>query len=263
MTARTKRAITVLRDAHEDLVTYVSAMPPSELKRSSAASEWSIAQVLSHLGSGAEIMRGTIEATLAGDPPPESESRHAVWDRWNAMPPQEQADTFVSSNELLLGQFEEFDDEQLERLRIDLGFLPEPVDVLTTASLRLHEFVLHSWDVKVVSRPTQTLTAAAVEFLFQPVDMLIGWIGQPVSVAAGAVVSVRTEAPTRSFGLELSEPVRIVDPPSAAEATLTIPAEAFIRLVTGRLALDHTPAEAVVEGGELTLDHLRETFPGY
>ena len=34
-------------------------------------------------------------------------------------------------------------------MRIDLGFLPEPVDVATAARFRLSEFALHQWDVEV------------------------------------------------------------------------------------------------------------------
>ena len=42
-------------------------------------------------------------------------------------------------------------------------------------------------------------------------------------------------------------------------ADLTLPAEAFVRLVYGRLDPDHTPA---FEGDPADLDTLRRTFPG-
>jgi hypothetical protein len=44
----------------------------------------------------------------------------------------------------------------------------------------------------------------------------------------------------------------------AGEPDLVLPAEAFIRLVYGRLDADHTPAVA----GSADLDALRAAFPG-
>jgi hypothetical protein len=45
----------------------------------------------------------------------------------------------------------------------------------------------------------------------------------------------------------------------AAAASLVLPAEAFIRLVYGRLDPEHTPELAVVG---IDLDELRRAFPG-
>ena len=42
-------------------------------------------------------------------------------------------------------------------------------------------------------------------------------------------------------------------------ADIVLPAEAFVRLVYGRLDVDHTPA---FEGNNATLDELRRVFPG-
>jgi hypothetical protein len=40
-----------------------------------------------------------------------------------------------------------------------------------------------------------------------------------------------------------------------------LPAEAFVRLLYGRLDRDHTPAGITTDG--LTLDQLRAIFPGF
>ncbi|MBV9412046.1 MAG: hypothetical protein JO148_10655, partial [Acidimicrobiia bacterium] len=45
-----------------------------------------------------------------------------------------------------------------------------------------------------------------------------------------------------------------------ADPVLRMPAEAFIRLVYGRLDSDHTPSS--VEGDAETLEQLRQVFPG-
>ena len=47
-----------------------------------------MAQVLSHLGSGAEIAHAGYRAALDGTPAPEQEFNQGVWDRWNARSPR-------------------------------------------------------------------------------------------------------------------------------------------------------------------------------
>ncbi|MFC7482548.1 maleylpyruvate isomerase family mycothiol-dependent enzyme [Luedemannella flava] len=182
MTGRTDQAIAALRSGHRDLVDRVRAMTPQELTGRSAASEWTIADVLSHLGSGAEILLASLDTALGTAEAPGPGFRESVWDRWNALAPGEQAAGFIKSNETLVGRFEALDPTRREELRVDLGFLPAPIDVLTTASLRLNEFTLHTWDIAVASDPAATLAPEAVEFLFEPLRMLIGWIGQPAAV---------------------------------------------------------------------------------
>ena len=47
--------IGALRHSHDRLQALVGPLDPGQLEQGSYASEWSIAQVLSHLGSQAEI----------------------------------------------------------------------------------------------------------------------------------------------------------------------------------------------------------------
>jgi len=230
----------------------------------SAASEWTIADVLSHLGSGAEIVLATLDGALGTAAAPGPGFRESVWERWNALTPQEQAKAFVVSNDALVSRFEGLDPSQREHLRVDMGFLPAPIDVLTTASLRLNEFTLHTWDIAVASDPAATLAPEAVEFLFEPLRMLVGWIGQPDTLDdVRTVLAVRTTGPERHIGLDLGETARIVSPPPDPAPTLTIPAEAFLRLTAGRLAPEHTPPGISLDSHGPTLDDLRNTFPGF
>jgi hypothetical protein len=70
-----------------------------------------------------------------------------------------------------------------------------------------------------------------------------------------------TTDPERQFELAFSDPVTL-GKPSGAQAdgpSIALPAEAFIRLVYGRLDPDHTPP--VVAKG-VDLDALRRSFPG-
>jgi hypothetical protein len=76
-------------------------------------------------------------------------------------------------------------------------------------------------------------------------------------------VEVRTTSPERAFHLDLG-PSGVELTPSyddtSASAELALPAEAFVRLVYGRLDPDHTPNSVSATGVELDL--LRKTFPG-
>jgi len=81
-------------------------------------------------------------------------------------------------------------------------------------------------------------------------------------------ISVRTTDPERHFAIEIgADAVTFSTGSTSASprggenraADLALPAEAFIRLVYGRLDPDHTPE---FEGDEATLDRLRKVFPG-
>ncbi len=264
MTSTADQPISALRTGHDALVSLVHGLPPEKIEGPSGASEWSIAQVLSHLGSGAEIGLASLRAALGQAEKPADGFNQSVWDRWNALPPQEQAHGFMTANEKLVRGYESLDDEVRNNGEIDLGFLPAPVDVATAASFRLNEFALHSWDVAVASDPTATVAADAAEPTMNVIPILIGWIGKPGDVLDGRrlTVAVHTTAPTRDFGLTITDSVSITDVPTDPDAALSLPAESWLRLATGRLGADHTPAEVSVTG-ELTLPQLRQIFPGF
>src|ERR1700739_4842580 len=107
MASRTKDAIGALRTAHEEAAAIVEGLDEKELAAQSGAAEWTVAQVLSHLGSASEIARNTL---LAGKRDPEAQP---VWDRWNAMTPREQASNFVEYERRLADALEALDDEEL------------------------------------------------------------------------------------------------------------------------------------------------------
>jgi hypothetical protein len=60
----------------------------------------------------------------------------------------------------------------------------------------------------------------------------------------------------------ITDTVDLTGSPSAVDATVNIPAESWLRPVAGRLAAEHTPA-GVSATGAVTLDQLRQIFPGY
>lgn len=263
MTSPADQTIAALRSGHDELSTMVRRLDPGDLTHPTAASEWDVSQVLSHLGSGAVIGLAALDAALTGGDPPDADFNKGIWARWDAMSPGERGENFEPTNRRLVERFESLDPTQRNELRIDLGFLPAPVDVATAAALRLNEFALHAWDIKVAFEPTTTLAAEAVPAMFDPVRMILGFVAHADAVAARPVtIAVRLTDPVRSLGLRIDDGVSLTDASDDADGELRAPAEAWLRLVTGRLAPRHTP-DAVTITGPLDLDDLRRVFPGF
>ncbi len=253
---------------HEDLAARVGGFDDDDLARQSGASEWSVAQVLSHVGSGAEIARAVLQAAAAGTDRPGQDFNLGVWDRWNAMTPRQQADGFLTANDSLVSAYENLDDTARRDLRIDLGFLPFPADLALVTGMRLNEAILHGWDVRVAFDPDAGLPAAeaaiALDLLTGPLSFLLGFQAK-TQILDGREVTVRvvTTDPDRVLGLVLADKAELGAGTEDADVVLTAPAEAFLRLLAGRLAAEHTPRSVVLTGDGVTLDQLRTVFPGY
>jgi uncharacterized protein (TIGR03083 family) len=263
MTSLADQVIAALRSGYDDLAAYAAALTENDLTAPSGASEWNVAQVLSHLGSGAEIAQATVERARARAGSPPDGFNQGVWARFDAMGPVEQRDAFLAANRSLIEVYEGLTDAERRDLRIDLGFLPAPVSVAEAARMRLNEFALHTWDVKAGPDPAATVPAYAVPLLFEVNAGLIGWIAKPDALdGRSGSLAVVTSDPAREFGLELGEKVALTDQPAAPDGTLRIPAEAWLRLITGRLGPKYTP-DGIDIDGSLSLDDLRNVFPGF
>jgi uncharacterized protein (TIGR03083 family) len=220
--------------------------------------------VLSHLGSGAEIFLATLQAAVSGTGAPANDFNQTVWDRWNAMSPSEQAAGFLVANEKLVQAYEGLDETQRQELRVKFGFMPEPLDVATVLGMRLNEFTLHSWDVRVAFDSTAALAADAVGPLLDSINGTLAWAGKADKLDGGARIAVRTTDPDRAFGIVIAESAQLSDEvPAPADAELTAPAEYVVRFVTGRNSAQYTPASVQFTSEKLTLDDLRVVFPGY
>jgi uncharacterized protein (TIGR03083 family) len=258
MTHLVDQSIAELRATHDRLAAYVATLTADDLAATSGAEKWTVADVLSHLGSGAEIARHTLAAALGEDS--ERPANEAVWDRWNAMSPADQAAGFVDSDGRLVELYESLTPEQRATLSVDLGFLPAPVPVATALGMRLNEQVLHDWDVRVAADPAAALSDTAGELLVRHyadgMGFMLGFIGKADRLAAPTRVAVGEHT------LAIGDSVRLEAGTSDTTATYAGPLEAVARLLGGRLGEDHTPADAGVSGN-VTLDELRRVFPGY
>jgi uncharacterized protein (TIGR03083 family) len=257
MTVDARISIAAMRRSHDELAAQVGAMERSVLEGPSWCSEWTVAAVLGHLGSGAEIGLATLTSGKA-----DMKGAGAVWDRWNAMSPAEQAAESVASDERLVEGYEALDDAALAERQLDLAFLPAPVDLGFAVAMRLSEVGLHRWDIDVVSDPAATVQAYLVPAVLEVLTGFASFFARPTGRTG--TVGIEISDPDRSFVLELGEAgVTLAEGvPAESATTVKMPAEAFLRLISGRLAADHTPATITVEG-DITLDDLRRTFPGY
>ena len=259
--------ISALRSSHDRLATLVAGLGPDDLRRGSGSSEWSVAQVLSHLGSGAEIALGSVRAAVAGEGPVGRDAMQPIWDRWNAKSPEAMAADALVADAAYVEAMEALDAGARSTVRIKLAFLPEPIDIATAAGFRLPELVLHTWDVAVSLDPDATVAPDAAALLVDRIPTLVAWIGRAGSLGRSDEdplrVAVVTSAPERRYLLAVGTAVGIEDLDGGAEAagTLRLPAEAFLRLTAGRLAPPWTPAGVTVEG-KVSLDDLRAVFPG-
>jgi uncharacterized protein (TIGR03083 family) len=263
MTSRADRAIAALRKGHDDLSALVRGLSEAQLTGPSAASKWDVSQVVSHLGSGAEINLEAVRASLEGRAAPGFEFNKGVWARWDGMTPLERRDAFPGANERLVLAYEALDAEQRASHKIDVGWLPEPVDVATSAVLRLTEFGYHDWDIRVAFDPGATLAPEAAELMVDRVGELFGWIAKPANLdGRTADLAVHLTDRGETLGLHLADPVALTDAPASPDGELSLPLEAWLRLAAGRLAPRYTPDPVTVRG-PISLDDLRAVFPGY
>ncbi len=250
------RWIAALRSSQDRFAGLVSDLTEEQVTGPSYDDDWTIADVSSHLGSQAEIFGPFLEAGLTGDQPPGNDSFAPIWDRWNAMAPADQVRESVARNEDLVQRLEALDDDQLARFRVPL--FGSDQDLAGFAAMRLGEHAIHTWDIAVALDPTATVAADAVGLLSDGLDTRVGRAGKAVDGAAPLVVE--TASPDRRVALELDPAVSAGPASAGATPDLVLPAEAFVRLVFGRLDPAHTP-ESVTDSK--ALGTLRQAFPGF
>lgn len=265
--------LAALVTSHQRLAAAVARLSAGQVAGPSYASEWSIAQVLSHLGSGAEIFDLFVSAGLRGEPAPGVTEFEPLWERWNTKSPEDQASDALVADQAFLDRIEALDENERQRWHLSMfGGDQRLTDVLR---MRLGEHAVHTWDVVVIREPDATLAADATELLVDTLGPLVARTGRASGEAMR--LQIRTDRPVRRFLLvadgenaELrsvgnvtrgsTEPADPTDNADQADQTLVLPAEALIRLVYGRLDPRHTPT---LEGDTSVLEALRQMFPGF
>jgi uncharacterized protein (TIGR03083 family) len=251
--------IVSLRQHHDQLAEVATGLDDEQLVAPSGASEWRICDVLSHLGSGSEIMLRPLAAAATGTDAPDG-SHQAIWDRWNAMTPREQAQGYVDHDAVLVQTLESLTPHQRDTITIRRPRLPEPVPLEVAAGMRLNEVAQHTWDVTVGLDPAATVDATAaglmLTLLSDHLSFMLGFTAKPDAL------SQTTEVAAGDWTLVVDQDARLVPAGTNPPATFHGTTESFYRLLGGRLAERYTPAGTEV-AGSVTLDDLRRVFPGF
>ena len=248
--------IAALRASHDRLAAVAAPLTADQVRSPGYPSEWTIAQVLSHLGSGAEINGLIFAAGVNGTPPPEQSDFQAIWAVWDAKNPDEQAIDALVADERFVAKIEALTAEQ--RASATFENWSGPTDIAGFVSSRLSEHAVHVWDVEVMLDPSATVLPQAVGIVLDVAQVLVGFAGKP---GPAGRIHVTVTDPDREYALVLGEKVAL-ESWDGGESTgeLSLSAEAFLRLIYGRLDPAHSPS---VTATNVDLDALRAVFPGF
>jgi uncharacterized protein (TIGR03083 family) len=232
------------------LATLVRGLTPEQIRQQAYPSEWTVADVLSHLGSGAVITRKRLEGVSDLDPQP-------IWDEWNAKDPDAQAAGLLEADAALQARLGALTPDEVDSLRFAMG--PMELDVPTFLGMRLSEHVVHTWDVAVTFDDAAMIPPDEAALMVDTLTMITNFAGKPTGTER--TLTVTTVAPEGSFEIALrTDGVALSPQPRVDVPDLALPGDALIRLVYGRLDPDHTP---VIDAGSNELDELRRAFPGF
>jgi uncharacterized protein (TIGR03083 family) len=244
-----------LHNSVQHLKELAEGMDPEYYTSSAYPSEWTIADTFSHLGSGAVIGKQGFENSITHREP-DPNFNASVWDEWNAKVPADQVSDCLVSDAAFLATLEESTDEERGEFRMNLG--PFAFDFDGLIGLRLGEHALHTWDVEVPFEPAATLASDAADAILDKLQFVAARAARPNGVVQD--VTIRTIDSDRTFTLALKgDSAELRETPLDGGVDLELPAEAFVRLVYGRLDPGHTPDS--VTGSALEL--LRGVYPGF
>jgi uncharacterized protein (TIGR03083 family) len=256
-----RRWTEALRGSHDTLAEQIARLGPEQLDVGSYCRGWDVAQVLSHLGSSAEIGLLGLERALVDAPPLGREVFPEIWNRWNAMSPAGKASEMMVWDRRFVSVLQGLDDGALSTVRVAL--FGRNLNAASVVALRLGEHALHSWDVAVAFNPVAEVLPTSVELLIDRVPFIAGRLGRAENASGEEHIEIRTMRPERRYFLSVFDRVALSDQPDGhPEGTLELPSAALLRLVYGRLDPRHTPPGVHVEG-RADLDELRQIFSGF
>lgn len=250
--------LAALRNSRARLVEAATPLTAEQARKQSYDTEWSVGQVLSHIGTGSILFKFILEAGLAAQPAPGIDVMRPIWDEWNAKNPEEQAHDAVTADGELMAAFEALDAQQRDDWHLD--FFGTDRDFAGLLQMRLNEHAVHTWDFVVALDPNAQLLPDAVDVLIDSLAPLVERAGKPLD--SQLVVGIETEEPPRNFVLTVDADGATLEPLDArfeADSLLALPAEAFVRLVYGRLDAEHTPPGTE----DPILEVLRTVFVGF
>lgn len=249
------RLLSALESSHERLRAIVTPLDDTQIELQAYPTEWRIADVMSHIGSGAVITTRRLDDGLAGSPIPD-DFAPLVWAEWDAKSPRQKTDDGLTADRVMLDHVRAITPEKRDGFRTALGRLE--LDFAGLLGLRLNEHTLHTWDIEVALDPAASLHPEQTELVVDNLTLVARFMGKPGE--ARRTAAVHTTEPLRQFTIELGpEAVTLTPGTATGEDRVELPAEAFVRLLYGRLDPEHTPD---LDADPAVLDDLRHAFRG-
>src|ERR1700691_1056698 len=97
----------------QGLADLVEQLTPEQLRQQDYPTEWTVGDVLSHLGSGGTIMRLRLNGEVV--------DMQAIWDEWNAKDPDAQAADSLLADDLLKDPLYALTAEDQDNMRFAMG----------------------------------------------------------------------------------------------------------------------------------------------
>jgi uncharacterized protein (TIGR03083 family) len=260
MTTDAKDLITALRTLHDALAARALELSPDQLRERSYATEWTVADVLSHLGGDAEL--GLLRLRSDAEDSPTAEESAAVWAKWNALTPEQQAVEAIAIDEEYVAALETCDQRTVDGLARELA--GQDLEASHVLAIRVAEQTMHSWDIAVAFDEDATLPAVGVPGTFHVLWLTLRFATQPYD--GELRVRILTTDPDRDYLLEIVGGETRLNPSeknidtAALDGELQLPAEALLRLYYGRLDPPHTPPYKPTDDG--LLERLPALFKG-
>ena len=207
MSDPTANRLDVLRSSIARLRALVEPLDGAQLRASAYPAEWSVADVLSHIGSSTVIMQAGIDESLAGRAT-DAGFAESVWDTWNAKSPEAQAGDTLVADRAFVDRLDALDAEERARVSVSLGPMMFGFDEVV--GLRVNEHLVHTWDVAVTFDPAATLPAEGTATMIDNLGIVGRFWGKPIGVEHA--VHVHTTAPERDFVIMLGMDTVTMEP---------------------------------------------------
>jgi uncharacterized protein (TIGR03083 family) len=215
-------------------------------REQSYCAEWRVYQVVSHLASGARGFAGSLAHWFDGAPPVGQEQMQGIWAHFDALKPEQMQEEFQAAIHDYFARLEALPTEAgLQEIDTFLGKMPMQDWYVT----RLHEVVLHTWDVLVARDRAARFPDDALELLL-PMQVRFRALRTPAPLA-GKRVHISMPDGTWQQTLDFSGEKPVVQAGATAEAELRVeaPAEELCRLLSGRTYLPGSLPRLTWEGG--------------
>ncbi|HZU05500.1 MAG TPA: maleylpyruvate isomerase family mycothiol-dependent enzyme [Chloroflexota bacterium] len=211
---------------------------------------WSVRDVVAHLTESTERFGLQTRAAVAGEPVPEFSpvEREARRQQCKALPPAVLLDELERRVEAFFTYVEALPAEALARPVVP--FVAGRLAPYQVAQLRLNELALHRWDIRAPREPAATLephvAALVVDFVLAGVPRLARAEALASLQAVFHCVATGPGGGSMTLACRAGAAEARRGAPATADAVLTLPTEALVRLVWGRLPLARALADGTV-----------------